>query len=82
MPLYVDRAARPPGVTARHGDARALDVPDMSVDVVLLSGPLYHLLERPDRGAPPSPRHAERCPRRSPLDQLPTRVTNLQAEYT
>jgi SAM-dependent methyltransferase len=44
-------------VTSRHGaavdtlvgDARALDLPDGSVDVVLLLGPLYHLLDRADR---------------------------------
>lgn len=31
------------------GDARALEWPDSSVDVVLLMGPLYHLTERDDR---------------------------------
>jgi ubiquinone/menaquinone biosynthesis C-methylase UbiE len=31
------------------GDARSLERPDTSVDVVLLLGPLYHLTERPDR---------------------------------
>ncbi|WP_369387600.1 class I SAM-dependent methyltransferase [Streptomyces sp. CG1] len=49
VPLHVERAARLPGVRARQGDARALDAPDASVDVVLLLGPLYHLPERPDR---------------------------------
>ena len=49
VPRHVERAARLPGVRARHGDARALDAPDASVDVVLLLGPLYHLPERPDR---------------------------------
>lgn len=49
VPVHVERAARLPGVTARRGDARALDVPDASVDVVLLLGPLYHLPERADR---------------------------------
>ncbi|GHI09621.1 SAM-dependent methyltransferase [Streptomyces cellostaticus] len=49
VPLHVERAARLPGVTARHGDARALAAPDASVDVVLLLGPLYHLPERVDR---------------------------------
>ncbi|HSP03371.1 MAG TPA: class I SAM-dependent methyltransferase [Acidimicrobiales bacterium] len=45
-------------VRARHGervdsavgDARALDLPDASVDVVLLLGPLYHLVQAGDRG--------------------------------
>ncbi|MFJ8042525.1 class I SAM-dependent methyltransferase [Kitasatospora sp. NPDC096147] len=49
VPLHVEQARRRPGVTARVGDARALDVPDASVDAVLLLGPLYHLTERPDR---------------------------------
>ncbi|ANP56883.1 SAM-dependent methyltransferase [Streptomyces griseochromogenes] len=49
VPLHVERAARLPGVTARHGDARALEAPDASMDVVLLLGPLYHLPEREDR---------------------------------
>ncbi|MQY37337.1 hypothetical protein SRB17_53410 [Streptomyces sp. RB17] len=49
VPRHVERAAGLPGVRARHGDARALDAPDASVDVVLLLGPLYHLPERPDR---------------------------------
>ncbi|MFE8947026.1 class I SAM-dependent methyltransferase [Streptomyces sp. NPDC007856] len=49
VPLHVERAARLPGVRARHGDARALDAPDASGDVALLLGPLYHLPERSDR---------------------------------
>jgi ubiquinone/menaquinone biosynthesis C-methylase UbiE len=32
-----------------RGDARRLEVPDGSVDAVLLLGPLYHLVERSDR---------------------------------
>lgn len=35
--------------TATVGDARALPVDDASADVVLLLGPLYHLLEQADR---------------------------------
>ncbi len=35
--------------TVAVGDARDLDAADESVDVVLLLGPLYHLIERPDR---------------------------------
>ena len=31
------------------GDARSLDLPDESVDAVLLLGPLYHLTQRADR---------------------------------
>ncbi|MFF5015501.1 class I SAM-dependent methyltransferase [Streptomyces sp. NPDC001165] len=49
VPLHVEHAARLPGVSARVGDARALAVPDASVDVALLLGPLYHLPEREDR---------------------------------
>jgi ubiquinone/menaquinone biosynthesis C-methylase UbiE len=37
------------GVTAEEGDARALSVPDDSVDVVLLFGPMYHLTTEEDR---------------------------------
>ena len=42
-------AARRPLVSCRVGDARALDVPAQSVDVVLLLGPLYHLTDAGDR---------------------------------
>ncbi len=35
--------------TAIVGDARKLDLPDESADVVLLMGPLYHLQNRSDR---------------------------------
>lgn len=35
--------------SARVGDARALDLPDASVDAALLLGPLYHLTERAHR---------------------------------
>ena len=44
-----ERAGSPPLFTAAVGDARALDQPDGSCDTVLLFGPLYHLVERPDR---------------------------------
>jgi ubiquinone/menaquinone biosynthesis C-methylase UbiE len=48
--LHVDQAlARCPDLTAREGDARALDQPDRSCDVVLLLGPLYHLIHADDR---------------------------------
>ena len=44
-----ERAGSPPLFTVAVGDARALDQPDGSFDAVLLFGPLYHLVERPDR---------------------------------
>lgn len=49
VPSHVTAAAQLPGVTAQVGDARSLDVPDHSVDVVMLMGPLYHLTEAADR---------------------------------
>jgi SAM-dependent methyltransferase len=42
-------AAKQPLVSCRVGDARALDVPAGTVDVVLLLGPLYHLTDPADR---------------------------------
>ena len=50
-PLHVEQAReRAAGrFVAAEGDARALDEPDASYDVVLLLGPLYHLVERADR---------------------------------
>lgn len=42
-------AAEWPLVSCRVGDARALDVPAETVDVVLLLGPLYHLTDPGDR---------------------------------
>lgn len=47
VPRHVAQA--PPGVTAEVGDARKLSAADDSQDVVLLLGPLYHLLERKER---------------------------------
>jgi ubiquinone/menaquinone biosynthesis C-methylase UbiE len=42
--------ARPrPLASSRVGEARALDFPDQSADIVLLLGPLYHLTEAADR---------------------------------
>ena len=46
--LHVEQAAEA-GVDAQLGDARDLDQPDASADVVLLLGPLYHLLDAADR---------------------------------
>ena len=42
-------AARRPLVSCRVGDARALDLPAATADVVLLLGPLYHLTGPGDR---------------------------------
>jgi SAM-dependent methyltransferase len=49
VPSHVERAAALPGVSARLGDARALDCGDQCADVVLLLGPLYHLIEPAER---------------------------------
>ena len=48
---YVRRDALETRVSVESavGDARALDLPDASVDAMLLLGPLYHLNEREDR---------------------------------
>jgi SAM-dependent methyltransferase len=53
MPRHVEAASALAdeglAVTARLGDARALPDADCTADVVLLLGPLYHLVERDDR---------------------------------
>jgi ubiquinone/menaquinone biosynthesis C-methylase UbiE len=56
VPLHIEQARSAvngrSGVrlaTAEVGDARALSLPDASVDAVLLLGPLYHLPERAHR---------------------------------
>lgn len=50
IPLHVEQArAASADVTAEVGDARQLVQADASVDVVLLLGPLYHLVDRDDR---------------------------------
>jgi SAM-dependent methyltransferase len=42
--------ARPRPLASAHvGDARALEFPDRSADIILLLGPLYHLTEAADR---------------------------------
>ncbi|MEV6824387.1 class I SAM-dependent methyltransferase [Amycolatopsis sp. NPDC051102] len=46
---HVVQAGARPGVTAEVGDARHLSAPDSAFDVVLLLGPLYHLVEVADR---------------------------------
>ena len=48
VPAHVE-AARAAGLDAAVGDARDLGVPASSVDVVLLLGPLYHLVDATDR---------------------------------
>jgi len=50
MPQHA-AAARDRGVQAVIGEARALPLPAAAVDVVLLMGPLYHLVEPADRAA-------------------------------
>ena len=53
MPLHVEQltaaAAGLSGLRSAVGDARELDLPDASVDAVLLLGPLYHLTDRSHR---------------------------------
>jgi SAM-dependent methyltransferase len=53
MPLHVEQlAAEVAGMAGIHtavGDVRDLDLPDASVDAVLLLGPLYHLTDRAER---------------------------------
>ncbi|WP_103352833.1 class I SAM-dependent methyltransferase [Amycolatopsis sp. CA-128772] len=49
VPDHVAQAAALPGVTAEVGDARRLGSPDSCFDVVLLLGPLYHLVEGAER---------------------------------
>ncbi|MEU1307151.1 class I SAM-dependent methyltransferase [Streptomyces shenzhenensis] len=48
IPRHIDQAGAQ-GLSVELGDARALTAPDQSADVVLLLGPLYHLIERDDR---------------------------------
>jgi SAM-dependent methyltransferase len=50
IPLHVEQAREAhPSITAEVGDARSLDRADDSWDVILLMGPLYHLVERRER---------------------------------
>ncbi|GAA1407710.1 class I SAM-dependent methyltransferase [Catellatospora coxensis] len=49
LPEHVAAASALPGVTAAPEEARRLGEPDASRDVVLLFGPLYHLVDRADR---------------------------------
>jgi ubiquinone/menaquinone biosynthesis C-methylase UbiE len=49
VPSHVEAASKVGTFEAVLGDARSLNVPDASVDAVLLLGPLYHLVAREDR---------------------------------
>jgi SAM-dependent methyltransferase len=56
LPLHAELAAKEFSehanrrlASARVGDARRLEEPDATADVVLLMGPLYHLIEQADR---------------------------------
>jgi SAM-dependent methyltransferase len=51
VPLHVEHAREVAAgrFAARLGDALELAEPDASADAVLLLGPLYHLVERPER---------------------------------
>ena len=53
MPIHIEQAGQSPRsgrVTSLSiGDARSLDFPDESMDVVLMLGPLYHLTDSADR---------------------------------
>jgi SAM-dependent methyltransferase len=46
---HVDQARARSGFRAEQAEARSLPLEDASVDVALLMGPLYHLVERDDR---------------------------------
>jgi ubiquinone/menaquinone biosynthesis C-methylase UbiE len=49
VPEHVEQAAAAGTFTASVGDARDLEQADASVDVTMLLGPLYHLVEAADR---------------------------------
>jgi SAM-dependent methyltransferase len=50
IPLHVEQARQAdPAITAKLGDARNIPADDDSADVVLLLGPLYHLVAANDR---------------------------------
>src|SRR5215204_649449 len=55
VPRHIDIAAArqglhaPPLASATVGDARHLAFPDGSADVIVLAGPLYHLIEHQER---------------------------------
>ncbi|MEU8569554.1 class I SAM-dependent methyltransferase [Streptomyces pathocidini] len=49
VPRHVERVAEHGNLSAELGDARKLAAPDASYDVVLVLGPLYHLLDCEER---------------------------------
>ncbi|MFY9929507.1 MAG: methyltransferase domain-containing protein [Streptosporangiaceae bacterium] len=53
MPLHVGQLTANvvgvPNINTAVGDARDVDLPDASVDAVLLLGPLYHFIDRRER---------------------------------
>ncbi|WP_194916189.1 class I SAM-dependent methyltransferase [Catenulispora rubra] len=49
VPRHCEQAAGYGTFAVQTGDARALQAPDASADVVLLLGPLYHLIDPDDR---------------------------------
>jgi len=49
MAAHVIQARAHGGFTATEGDARRLSEAEASADAVLLLGPLYHLVQRPER---------------------------------
>jgi ubiquinone/menaquinone biosynthesis C-methylase UbiE len=49
MARRIDSASRPKLRSASVGDARSLGFADATFDIVLMMGPLYHLIERSDR---------------------------------
>lgn len=55
VPKHIEQAAKKAAKYKKHafkailGEARRLDLPDASVDVAILHGPLYHLQEKKDR---------------------------------
>ncbi|MDT0342672.1 class I SAM-dependent methyltransferase [Streptomyces litchfieldiae] len=49
VPRHIEQARQVPGCTVELGDARELTAADASFDVVLVLGPLYHLLDAADR---------------------------------
>ncbi|RKN34972.1 class I SAM-dependent methyltransferase [Streptomyces hoynatensis] len=49
VPRHVEQARQVPGCLAELGDARQLSAQDAAYDVVLMLGPLYHLIDPADR---------------------------------
>ncbi len=51
MPGHIERASRLGGFSAQLGDARSVDRPDSYADIVLMLGPLYHLIDVAERAS-------------------------------